>query len=248
MNRALPFAIVAILAALTLARGVSAQVSIHPVRGCVGEVVIDGRTGAQRWSAVPARPLAVTTVYDNLDSPENFGVSSQDRTAVWGDSVITTGIGTIESISFTVFNGGSALQAIHGAQLRVRFRDAATDQILATATYDASFPAGLPGGYYTIVTLNTPGVPLALETTTLVIDQMMTVAPEEPQDLGIVSFAPVVVGSSPASMYTSFPTEWGGPGFITVPGYAANPGYRVKLDVASAVTATSWGRVKHLYR
>lgn len=49
-------------------------------------------------------------------------------------------------------------------------------------------------------------------------------------------------------MYASIPTAWGGPGFITVPGYAAHPGYRLELDVASAVTATSWGRVKHLYR
>ena len=89
---------------------------------------------------------------------------------------------------------------------------------------------------------------MGLGTTALVIDQMATTTEAFVPALGIVSFAPPTIGLSPASMYTSLTTAWGGPGFITVPGYAAHPGYRLRLDVASAATATSWGRLKHLYR
>lgn len=227
----------------------AAQVSIEPVRGCAGEWVIDGATGTQRWSSTRTRPLAVTTVYDNLDSPENFAISALNSgPAVWGDSVITTATGTIQSFSFTLYNGPRSIHSIGTPELQVRFRDPATNQILATATYDPNLSPAVPPGYYAVITLNTPGVPLTIGTQTIVIEQSMTISDDLVTEFGIVSFTPPTVGSSPASMYTTLTTQWGGPGFITIPGYACNPGYRLLLDTADAATPTSWGRVKRLYR
>lgn len=248
MNRATLVALAVTLAALGPALA-SAQLSIEPVRGYAGEWVIDGRTGAQLWSAERTRPLALTTVYDNLDSPENFAISALNTgPAVWGDSVITTGTGTIRSLSFTLYNGPRSIYSIGTPQLLLRFRDPANDQVLATAAYNPNLSPAVPPGYYGILTVSNPPVPLTLETRTLVIEQEMTIDDANVVEFGVVSFAPPTVGSSPASMYTSLGTQWGDAGFITIPGYACNPGYRLILDTVDAATATSWGRVKSLYR
>ena len=252
MNRATRFALSAafvVLASLTTIPS-SADVTVERLRGCAGHLLVDLASGTSRWS--PAMPsLATIDVYDNLESPGDFGVASSDPAAVWGDSLTISQTGIVESITITVLNSSSSLAPLTSATFLVTLRDAATHVDIANYLFGATFAGGLPPGFYAMVSitgLSQAALPLDLPTTRLVIEQSTSNAVGSTR-LGVVSFTPPTVGTSPPSMYVSATTAFGGvPGFYTFVNGPADPGYDLKANVVDATRETSWGRVKKLYR
>ena len=249
MNRATVAAITTALIA-TFAAPAAAQFRVEPIRGFAGHLVVDARTGTSRW--LPAVPSTSTIdVYDNLESPGNFGVASSDPNAIWGDSLTITQTGIVESITITVLNSNASFSSLISAQFLVTLRDAATPVDIANFIFGATFDGGLPPGFYAIASITDLGsavVPVEIHTHDLVIEQSV-MSSAGTSLLGVVSLTPPTVGTSPPSMFVSASNAFGGvPGFHTFAQGPADPGYDLKLNVVDAATPVSWGRVKRLYR
>jgi hypothetical protein len=250
MNRAARVAAFLAGALFLAGTNVLAQVAIEPVRGCFGHVFVDYATGVTS-SIAPRVDLVTADVYDNLESPGNFGVVSSDANAVWGDSLTITQKGVVESITISVLNANDNGTPLESATFQVTLLDAATHLDLADLVFGATFTSGLAPGFYALVSITGLGgavIPITVNTYQLVIQQKVLSA-SGPTRLGVVSLTPPTIGSSPASMYVAAVGAFGGvPGFYTFATGPANPGCDLKFNVVVPVTPMSWGRVKQLYR
>jgi|SRR5262245_2958350 len=245
---------VALLFALLLASAlpVAAQVTSEPVLGFHGNV--DGDvSGSSLKGHGSSATNAIVIVYDNTPSPANFGFSSTDLAADWGDRLLLTGTGLVSSHAFTIFNTGTSAGNLLTAQVGVDFFDTASSIFLGGYTTNVNFGAGLPPGFYSIVTV--PGLdPLGINIPNpdIIVIQTVLGKTGAANRLGIASLNPITVGSSPITMYIAAATVNGGiPGFYTInnPPIPANPGYQVGLaEPPVGVTSKSWGSLKKLYR
>jgi hypothetical protein len=196
----------------------------------------------------PTSPLVLTTIYDNSTSAANFGVSSTDLAATWGDELLTTGTGLLSTHKFSIFNsaGGNLLTALVG----VSFYDAVSTALLGSYSTNINFGAGLPVGFFSTVTVTgLDPLVILLSSPDLIVTQTVISKTGPTTRLGIASLTPPTVGTSPASMYIQASTINGGiAGFYTFSG-PADPLYQVVVNPAPVSTApTSWGRIKQLYR
>jgi len=245
MNRATLSAVVAILmGAVTLPHAASAQVSLSPVRGCLGRVVVDASTNATRWSRTD-ETATLRVVYNSLTAPTNFGIVGMTNGVVWGDSVLLDRSGTLDEIVLTLYNAITTYTALDSASMAVQIEDPASSTVLGSWTFRANFVpyGGLPNGYYVLLGISGLSAQPVSVGGWLVVKQRVLSSPGFPAaGLGVSSFTPPGVGSSPASLYSSQG------GFFTIPDDPGDIGYRLVADVVSAATASSWGRLKRLYR
>lgn len=245
MNRGAPAALLAITLAIALSHAAIAQVSIEPVRGCFGRLVLDAATGAAHFSRVDdASSLQV--VYNAFTAPMNFGISSSNNAVVWGDSVLLVRSGTLDEIVLNLYNSLGSYATLDSASLAVQIEDPATNSLLGSWTMRADFVpyGGLPNGYYVLLGISGLSAQPVSVGGWLVVKQRVLSSPGYPfAGLGVASLSPPGVGSSPPSMYSSDT-----PGFFTISGTPADLGYRLVADVVDATTPVSWGRLKHLYR
>lgn len=235
--------------ALALAAPAFAQVEVEPILGDHGPVIAHAEGAPSR----PQAPNMLTGIYDNTASAANFGFSSTDLTAVWGDRLFTTGTGILSTHAFTIFNTGTSAGVLLTANVGVDFYDSATSTFLGGYTTNVNFGAGLGLGFYSIV--NVPSLdPLLINLTTTDIIVLQTVLSKTgpANRLGIASLNPVTLGASPGSMYIAASTVGGGvPGFYNIgnPPLPANPGYALAVNPPPVSTKpTTWGRLKNLYR
>ena len=220
------------------------------IRGFAG--VVKGRLEASntRPQGIDS-PNAVTIVYDNTASASNFGLSSTDLAAEWGDRTFLMGTGRLSSHKITIFNsaasGGGPLLT---AEVGVDFYDGGTNTFIGGYIAHADFGAGLGTGFYAIVTVSDlePSL-IDLPADVLVVQRVISQTGAANR-LGIASLDPVTVGSSPSSMHIFASTIGGGiPGYYVVLNSNANPGYQFGLAQQPAGTASrSWGQLKRLYR
>lgn len=225
-----------------------AQAVAEPVGGFAGWYVHDHVTSTTTLQ--PNAPQAVpVVVYDNTTSPASFGVSSTDLASVWGDELITTNIGTLSAMVFSIFNSGSSAGALLTSVIQVDLYDANTSALLGSFTTNVNFGAGLAAGFYSLVTVS--GLePLLIDVNTsdVIVTQKVNSKTGAASRLGIVSFNPVTVGASLADMYISSLTV-GPAGWYTFGNGPANPGWQVSVVTAPVPTGkSSWGAVKNLYR
>lgn len=239
------------LAALALcawAGAASAQLVGEPLGTFAGYTIHDHVTHATTLQ--PTAPSALpVVVYDNTASAAQFGFSSTDLGAVFGDQLATTGTGTLTSCMFALYNSTSSAGPVLSAVFTVSFYDANTLAALGSFVANVGFGAGLPAGFYTFVSVTSLD-PLAIDLTTtdVVVTQTVSSFTGTATRLGIVSLDPPTVGSSDPAMYVDASTV-GPAGWYNIQGFNANPGYQVSV-VSGPVPAekSSWGRVKSLYR
>lgn len=225
-----------------------AQATAEPLGTFAGYTVHNHVMGTTHLQSTAPNAIPVV-VYDNTLSAANFGISSTDLTAYWGDQLATTGTGTLQEMALTLFNAASSAGPLLTANVGVEFYDANTITYLGGFSANFNFGAGLGVGFYTIGTI-TGLDPLMIDITTTDVIVLQTVVSKTgtASRLGIASMNPPTVGSSPATMYIDALTV-GAPGWYTIASGPANPGYMLSLITTPVSTdKSSWGRLKNLYR
>jgi hypothetical protein len=213
-----------------------------------GHAYVDMTTRTVSWNRPITPVLTGTDVYSNVASSPEFGISSTDLNAQWGDRVTLTGPGTLDENDFTIYNSGSSAGNLLTVAFVIGFFDGPTFTNLgAYGTVPVDFGTGLPPGYYTFITV-TGLSPLAINLPTDVIELQAVTDHTGPADrLGIVSLDPPTIGSSIPQMYINA-ADIGPAGFYNITGYNANPGYRINVIPPPTPThSTTWGRIKSLY-
>jgi len=217
-------------------------------------VYFDFGTGAMYVPKGGATTELAGDVYNNTNpaAPANFGLSSTDLFAQWGDRLNTTGPGTLQENDFTIYNSPSSAGALEAATFRIDLFEGGTFQGLGGyTTGSVNFGAGLPPGFFSIVTITgLGGLNININTTDVVMLQQVDPTSGGATRLGIASLDPPTIGSSANTMWISAATINGGAnGFYNVgnPPLNANPGYRVNVNQPVPTQTQSWGSLKALY-
>jgi len=243
-----------LLLGVIAALGASARADITEIESATfsGEITYDYAT----WQVVPnasdrAYPLGI---YNNLDAPAaaNAGISSTALTSIWGDDIVTTDTGMLNDVSFTVFNSPSSAGALLTATVAMDFyRTSDLSFIGSFVSAPISFGAGLPPGFYSVVSITGLETELIdLDVTGLTVLQTVTSTTGPASRLGVVSFAPVVEGSSPGYMYIDSPTI-GPAGYYNLGAGGvppANPGYRIFVPEPTSLALLAFGGLVALRR
>lgn len=243
-------------AVLTLLALLLAPVAVANAQ-VIGEPVvaepIDGFSGHKTVDAFPSKPAPLPSlnaiVYDNTASAANFGFTSTDLAATWGDELFTTNTGILSSMVLSIFNSGSSAGALLTATVGVSLFDASSSALLGSFSSNINFGAGLTPGFYSLVTItNLDPFLINLNVTDVIVIQTITNKTGPANRLGIASLNPPTVGASPNYMWINASTV-GPAGFYNIQQGPANPAYQVQVALPPVGTQpTSWGRVKKLYR
>ena len=226
-----------------------AQRVAEPVEGYFGNVSATPQPPAR---SVPGDQAtnAITIVYDNTPSAANFGFSSTDPAALFGDELLTTGTGLLSTQKFSCFNGGTAgvlLTATYGIQIY----DAITSVLLGSYSASVNYGAGLnPGFYATITVTGLDPLVILLPVTDVIVLQSVISQTGTATRLGIASKTPPTVGASPNTMFISA-ADVGPAGFYNIgnPPVPANPIYQIGLAPPPVGThSKTWTEIKKLYR
>ncbi|MEQ1831577.1 MAG: hypothetical protein ABL977_00875 [Candidatus Eisenbacteria bacterium] len=241
----------AALLCLTTAGVSHAQLTSEPLQGYFGDIEVAPNSLVASKGTGSSATNAVTTVYDNTLSAANFGFTSTDPLAVFGDEIFTTGLGILSSHKLSLFNAGTSLGPVLNATIGVQFFDAATAVFLGSYNVNVNFGAGLNPGFFSTITV-TPLDPLLinLNTTHLLVLQTVVSMTGTASNLGIASRNPPTIGSSPAYMYISASTVGGGvPGYYNIGATPANPINQIGVSPPPVSTVSkSWSQIKKLYR
>ncbi len=242
-NKALSLAALLVLAPMVAKAATPTQISAETAS--FGENI--------SYDANPNKPAPRGTqvnsvIYDNSTAATSLAFSSTDLTMTWGDEVTTTGVGTLSSFKWSVFNSGTSGGTLTGASFNLGFYD--LDGAVSLGSYSGSvtFTTALGKGFYSVVTsTNLDPLNINLSSTHLLITQKVASKTGTATRLGIVSLSPVTTGSSPAYFYES--------GAATAAGYyssasgSVNPIYYVEVAPPPVGTKHgSWSQIKQLYR
>ncbi|MFI5372093.1 MAG: hypothetical protein ACHQ52_11090, partial [Candidatus Eisenbacteria bacterium] len=230
------------LAVASLAAPIAGAALAAPIpeaaSGYAGHAYVNATTGVVSWSR-PSSPTATgVDVYSNVLSAANFGISSTDLTATWGDRVTTTGTGTLEEMDFSIYNSGSSAGPLQTVSFVIGYFDGTTfTNIGAFSTAPIDFgPGGLPAGFYTLITvMGLSPLAINLITNDVIVTQEVLDHTGAATRLGVASLDPPTIGSSVPTMYINTPTI-GPPGFYTIANNNANPGYRINVSTPPTPT------------
>ena len=228
-----------------------AQLVPEPIQGYYGNADASPNLVAKQNPGNQATN-AITIVYDNTPSAANFGFSSIDPAAQFGDELFTTGTGLLSTQKFSTYNGGTA-GVLLTATFGISIYDAVTAALLGSYSASVNFGAGLnPGFFSTITVTGLDPLLILLPTTDLVVLQTIVSKTGTATRLGIASKNPPTVGASPGTMYISASDVGGGAaGFYNIgnPPIPANPIYQLGCAPPPVgVKGTSWSQIKKLYR
>lgn len=190
---------------------------------------------------VVAAGAQAQVVYDNTTQAAAFGFSSTDLSSTFGDSLTLASTGTLDSLSFSIFNSGSSAGALLTATVRISLYNdtvpylgtgslAAADPLLGSIDFNVNFGTGLNAGFFSVVSsgpgLSSFGINL---TTNVVMTQKIVAMTGAATRLGVAAtnIAPTV-GNSPGSyMYINSATV-GAEGYYNIGTNAmANPYYNL---------------------
>jgi hypothetical protein len=214
-------------------------------------IYYDMGTGAMYVPKGGAATQLAGDVYNNTNpqAPANFGFSSTDFAAEWGDRLATTATGILQENDFTVFNSGGG-GVLNTADVNIGLFDGTAFTLLGGYTTSVNF-GGLPSGFFSVVTVTgLGGLNINVNTTDVIMLQQIAAKTGTPARLGIASLDPPTIGSSPNTMYINASTV-GPAGFYNIgtpPNFLnANPGYRVNVNQPVPANSRTWGSVKALY-
>ncbi len=221
-----------VLALVALAGAASASLADFEQAQLHSHIYIDALTGVQYDS--PRDNEFVGTVHDNTTTAPISGISSTNLANIWGDDWVGAGTGTVDSVSFSVFNSSSSANVLATATVAVRFWDN-TDATGATLlglqggfNGNVDFSGGVIGGglgkgFYSIVTftgLSSLGINL-LDTYNIVTQQVTALTGGATR-LGVVLLSAPTVGTGFTDFYQSPGSA--GAGFYNLAG-GATPAY-----------------------
>jgi hypothetical protein len=197
---------------------------------------------------------ALTTIYDNTSSTPQVSVSSTDLSSQWGDELFTTGTGLLSTHKFTIFNSGAnGGGALLTCSVSISFFNAVTSASLGGYSGNINFGAGLPAGSFSTITASglDPFL-ILLNTTDIIVIQQVTAKTGTANRLGIVTLDPILIGSSPSTMFIASATVGGGvPGFYNIGAGgvpAGDPGHFLGVNPPPVPTLSkTWGSLKKLY-
>lgn len=197
---------------LALAAGTaSADIASETPIGMAGSYNVDYVTGA-----VVDNPIGryVGTVYSNTGGTANAAFSSTALNSIWGDEMTTVGTGTLDAMSFTVFNSGSSAGVLASAVVTVNiFR--ASDSSFVGGFAIAPFAFNLAQGFFTVLTVsNLSGLGINLDTTGLIVTQQASSVVGSTR-MGVALMQPVAIGASGTTMYINSSTV-GAAGFYNL--------------------------------
>jgi hypothetical protein len=171
--------------------------------GFAGAFTTDMITGQVTHTSGGTR--ASTIVYDNTASAANAGVTNGDNTATWGDTMTTTGTGTLQDFTCSVYNSSTSTGTLASATLAVDFYRTSDNSHIGGFTSSLTF-SGMTPGFYTLVSFtNLSTLAIGLDTTGILVTQSLSAVTGGATVTGVVSLNPVTVGSSPVSLYVSDP-------------------------------------------
>src|SRR5678809_414571 len=98
MQRAIAF--LSIAAVLLFAGAVFASDPTAETGQYAGHLYVDAHTGESVFYAPGEAPAAGIDIYSNVLSPVNAAFSSTSLTSIWGDHLITTGLGILSQNDF----------------------------------------------------------------------------------------------------------------------------------------------------
>ena len=152
----------AVLTLLTLLLAPLAVANAQVIGEPIMAEPIEGFAGTKTVNAVPSKPAPVPSInavsYDNTLSAPNFGFTSTDPGADWGDELFTTNTGVLSTMMLSIFNSGSSLGPLLTANIEggVRIEISDTGQGLTPEECERLFTP-----YYTTKTHGT-GLGLAI--------------------------------------------------------------------------------------
>ena len=249
MQKAIAFCAAALAAALLFTGAASAAgLNAEPAQ-YAGHAYVNLSTGNVTWGSPEASPAAVgTDIYSNITSAANAAISSTSLTSIWGDRMTTVGVGVLAENDFTMYNSGSSAGPLLTATVAINFYNGSTNVFIGGYSTAINFGTGLPVGFYSIVTVtNIDPLAINLNVNDIIETQTVTGKTGTASRLGVASLDPVTIGLGTASMYINSSTI-GAPGFYSIVAGNSNPGYRINALQAVPTEATTWGKVKSLYR
>jgi hypothetical protein len=247
MKRFYPLAMLLIIV-LPLAGTALAQGEPEALPRYAGHYTVDLPSGQVMFKPAPATLQAAGDVYNNLDSPLVWALSSTDLAATWGDRLITAGAGMLEESAFTIYNSSASAGPLLTLGVAINFYDGPTTTWIGGYNGTINFGAGLGPSYYAIITFTGLSVlGIDLTSTDIVMTQTRTTHTGGATRLGIVGMYPPTVGTSPDVLYINASTI-GPAGWYSRGAGASDPGYRVNVTGTTPATPSTWGRVKSLYR
>src|SRR5437764_1094896 len=103
-------AVAALLLAAAVVPAARAQRLPEPIVGYFGNEIVTPNLVAGKGGLPPSATQALTTIYNctSPSSPANFGFSSTDLAATWGDEIFTISNGRLSTNAFTLFNGSAS--------------------------------------------------------------------------------------------------------------------------------------------
>jgi len=246
---AVRFGVVAMLAIPFAAAHAQLTASPAPTRGPDASVVLSSNLIVKTQGKSSTN--ALTRIYDNASSTPQVGISSTDLSSVWGDELFTTGVGLLSTHKFTLYNYSGSAGALTSATVSISFYDAVTSAFFGGygGTINFSGSGLLPGQFSTITASGLDGLLINLTTTDLVVLQTVTAKTGAANRLGIVSLDPVLVGSSPVTMFIQSGTIASGvPGFYNL-GVTTDVGNFIAVNPPPVSTQSkTWSSLKKLYR
>lgn len=225
-----------------------AQLVQEPVQGYFGELEVTPNLVVVKDQGKSATN-AVSIVYDNTLSAANFGFSSTDLAAVFGDELFTIGTGILSTHQLSLFNAGTSLGPVLTATLGLEFFDAVTSAFLGGYSVSINFGTGLAPGFFSTITVTAlDPLLINLNTTDIIVLQRVISKTGTANRLGIASKNPPTVGSSPTSMFINATTV-GPAGFYNVGATPANPINQIGVSPPPVGTVNkTWSQLKKLYR
>lgn len=173
-----------------------------------GSITIDIRTG----QVTAGSTRAGTTRYDNTATPATVATSSTNLSTIWGDECFTTGTGTLDEFSCSIYNSSSSATPMVSTGLSVGF-NAMSGGVIGAAiggfNGTVTFTSPLSPGFFTIVTftgLSGLGTPINLSTTDVLVAQQLSSTVGSTR-AGIACSSPVSIGSSPTTFYKNDPSS-----------------------------------------
>jgi hypothetical protein len=202
------------------------------------------RTIAAVCAAVALGALASTagaaiTAYDNLASSANVGYGNADLNATYGIGLTPATSGTLDALSFAVYNPSSGTGSISSATLTFGFY---TDTAVNSNTYFGSFTTNLtlsnplPVGYYeefTVSSLDSLGI--VIPSAAITVTQGYSNVTGGATKIGVVSFNPDSVVTSLGLLYIDSTAVSGSPAYYS---FGTTP-FRMGLDLQVSVPEAS---------
>lgn len=195
-----------------------------------------------QWQTLPGfsstRGGPITDIYDNTLTPLAFGNGGAGN--FFGDNLITTGIGDIRELEFSVGNAGTGAGTLTRVDIQIQVWELDPDALsyfqIGGLAFD-NVPVNLAAGQFTSLTVTDPGIALT-QTDILVVMRLSDPIGSGLSNLFQIRANPVVIGSSANDLVTGNAT--GPTGFGA---FASNNNlfYRVAVPAPGSVALLGLG-------